>query len=211
MKSLLFIRWFLIVAVIGGLTRLSAQAPAAIPSAGDAKVYDYTLALTDRIRVSIFQEEELSVIARIDAKGCVNLNLVGEVRVAGMTRREAQKTVENAYREGRFLRNPQVTITVEDYALREVSIQGQVRAPGRYPLPIESTMTVLELVLRAGGLTDTAKGTEVSITRVTLDGEKTIKKVDVESLIKGKNRAKASDSSLLLEPGDIVYVPERII
>lgn len=177
----------------------------------DGKIYDYKLALTDRVRIAIFQEDDLSVIARIDAKGCVNLPLVGEVRIAGLTRRDAQAAVESAYREGRFLRNPQVTITVEDYAPREVSIQGQVRSPGRYPLPVESSMTVLELVTRAGGFTDTAKGTAVSVTRITIDGKKETYTIDVDSLIKGKDKAKIKDNSLVLEPGDIVYVPERII
>lgn len=197
--------WFaLALAVACGLR-------AADVSSTNGKVYDYKLALTDRVRIAIFQEDDLSVIARIDSKGCVNLPLVGEIRIAGLTRREAQASVENAYRDGRFLRNPQVTITIEDYAPREVSIQGQVRSPGRIPLPPESSMTILELVTRAGGFTDTAKGTDVRVTRVSLDGKKETFSIDVDSLIKGKDKAKIKDNSLVLEPGDIVYVPERII
>ena len=118
--------------------------------------------------------------------------------------------MENAYRDGRYLRNPQVTINVESYAAREISIQGQVRSPGRYPLPIETSMTVLELVTRAGGFTDTAKGTAVNITRVSLDGKKKVFTIDVDSLLKGKDRANITDNSLMLEPGDIVFVPERL-
>jgi polysaccharide export outer membrane protein len=171
----------------------------------------YTIALTDRLRITVYQEEDLSVIARVDSKGCVNLNLVGEVPVAGKSVSEAQKAIEVAYREGRYLKNPQVTINIEEYAPREVSIQGMVRNPGRYPLPIEANMTVLELVTKAGGLTDTAKGTAISVTRISPEGKKTVTTVDVESLIKGRDRAKATDNSLILQPGDIVYVPERII
>src|SRR5690606_8924385 len=101
---------------------------------------------------------DLSVIVRIDARGNINLKLVGDLRVAGMTVAEAQRAIENAYREGRYLRNPQATIAIEDYAPREVSISGQVKAPGRYLLPIESTFSIVELVTKAGGLTDIAKG-----------------------------------------------------
>jgi polysaccharide biosynthesis/export protein len=171
----------------------------------------YTIANTDRLRITVFQEEDLSVFSRVDAKGAVNLPLVGEVYVAGKTVSEAQQIIEAAYRDGRFLKKPQVTISIEEYAPREVSIDGKVRNPGRYPLPIEANMTVLELVTKAGGLTDTAKGTAVSVTRITADGKKNTFTVDVESLIKGKDRAKATDNSLVLQPGDIVYVPERII
>ena len=72
-------------------------------------------------------------------------------------------------------------------------------------------MTVLELVTKAGGFTDTAKGTAVNITRIKPDGKKQVFTIDVESLITGKDKANISDNSLMLQPGDIVYVPERII
>lgn len=171
----------------------------------------YTIACTDRLRITVYQEEDLSVIARVDAQGTVNLPLVGEVQIQGQTVSEAQKTIETAYRNGRFLKNPQVTINIEEYAPREVSIQGMVRNPGRYPLPIEASMTVLELVTKAGGLTDTARGTAISVTRISADGKKTVFNIDIESLIRGREKAKATDNSLILLPGDIVYVPERII
>lgn len=181
----------------------AAEAPATRPS--------YAIAGTDRLRITVYQEEDLSVFARVDAKGTVNLPLVGEVLVAGKTVSEAQQAIEAAYRDGRYLKKPQVTINIEEYASREVSIDGKVRNPGRYPLPIEANMTVLELVTKAGGFMDTAKGTAVSVTRIGADGKKTVFTVDVESLIKGRDRAKATDNSLVLQPGDIVYVPERII
>jgi polysaccharide biosynthesis/export protein len=176
-----------------------------------ATVLSYKITLTDLLRVDIYQEDDLRTMSRVDAKGKINLPLVGEVVVAGLTVSEAQKAVENAYRDGRYLRSPQVTINVEAYAAREVSIQGQVRSPGRYPMPIETAMTVLELVTRAGGFTDTAKGTAVNVTRVAPDGTKQVFTIDVDSLLKGKSRANIGDNSLMLEPGDIVFVPERII
>ena len=181
------------------------------PVASNQAVTAYKVNLTDLLRIDIYQEDDLRTMSRVDSKGKINLPLVGEVTVGGLTLSEAQKAVESAYRDGRYLRNPQVTINIETYAAREVSVQGQVRAPGRYPLPIETSMTVLELVSRAGGFTDTAKGTAVSITRVTPDGKKQVFTIDVDSLLKGKDRANITDNSLMLEPGDIVFVPERII
>jgi polysaccharide export outer membrane protein len=187
---------------------LQAQSSSSAPS---QPTLAYKITLTDLLRVDIYQEEDLRTMSRVDAKGNINLPLVSEVHVAGLTISEAQKAVETAYREGRFLRSPQVTINVEAYAAREVSIQGQVRSPGRYPLPIETSMTVLELVTRAGGFTDTAKGTAVNVTRVSPDGKKQVFTIDVDSLLKGKDRANINDNSLMLEPGDIVFVPERLI
>jgi polysaccharide biosynthesis/export protein len=171
----------------------------------------YTIARTDRLRVSVFQEPDLSIISRVDAKGAINLPLVGEIVVAGLTLAQAQTRIEEAYRDGRFLRAPQVTLNVEEYAPREISISGEVRNPGRLSLPVEAGMTVLEAITRAGGFTDTARGNAVTITRILPDGTKEVYTVDVQSTIRGRARASVADSSMLLLPGDIVFVPQRII
>lgn len=196
---------------IAGLSSKAAESDAAATPPVPATRASYSIANTDKLRITVYQEEDLSVFSRVDAQGKVNLPLVGEVSVAGKTVSEAQHVIEAAYRDGHYLKKPQVTINIEEYAPREVSIDGKVRTPGRYPLPIEANMTVLELVTKAGGMTDTAKGTAISVTRISADGKKSVFTVDIESLIKGRDRAKATDNSLVLQPGDIVYVPERII
>jgi polysaccharide biosynthesis/export protein len=178
---------------------------------GDKKNYIHTLALADRVRIVVYQEEDLASLTRIDARGRVNLPLIGEITIGSLTVIEAQAAIENAYKDGRFLRNPQVTVSVEEYAPREVSIQGQIRNAGRYALPVESTLTVVELVTKAGGITDIGKGSAVTVTRILPNGTKKVFTVDVDSVIRGRKDTKADDSALLLQPGDIVYVPERLI
>lgn len=176
------------------------------------KSYVHKLQLADRVRVGIYQEDDLTTVARIDARGMVNLPLVQEVAIGGLTVTEAQELIQARYREGRFLRNPQVTLSVEEYAPREVSIHGQVRGPGRYSLPNESTYTVVELVTKASGFTDIAKGSAVTVRRQMPDGSVKTFVVDVESIIKGKKSdPKLDEQNILLLPGDIVNVPERLI
>jgi polysaccharide export outer membrane protein len=177
----------------------------------DKKNYVHTLALADRVRIAVFQEDDLTSLSRVDARGRVNLPLIGEIAIGGLTVVEAQAAIENAYKDGRFLRNPQVTVSVEEYAPREVSIQGRIRNAGRYTLPIESTFTVVELVTKAGGIDDIGKGSAVTVTRILPDGTRKVFTVDVDSVIKGKKDSKSDDSTMLLQPGDIVYVPERLI
>jgi len=206
-----FALWLVALGALLGATVLPARAQDAPLKPESRKALLYTIAITDSLRVSVFGEEDLSRVSRVDAKGTVNLPLIGEVKVFGLTLREAEQLIANAYREGRFLRNPQVTINVEIYAIREISVQGQVKNPQRVVLPAESTMSVLEAVTKCGGFTDTAKGTEVRVTRIGADGKVKVFVVDIDSLIKGKNKAKSEDDSLLLLPGDIIYVPERII
>ncbi len=207
MKPARFLPLFLAALVLGGTL------PAFGQGAGktDKKTYVHTLGLADRVRVVVYQEDDLTSLTRIDARGRINLPLIGEIVIGNMTVVEAQAAIEGAYKEGRFLRNPQATVSVEEYAPREVSIQGAIRNPGRYTLPIESTLTVVDLVTKANGITDIGKGTAVTVTRILPDGTKKVFTVDVDSVIKGKKDTKVDDSSLMLLPGDIVYVPERMI
>lgn len=205
----LFLFWLTLAVVTRAQESGDAAGPR--PASGTTTSPAYVLTNTDRLLVTVYGEDELSKIARIDSQGRINLPLIGEVVIAGLKVADAQLVVEKAYQEGRFLRAPRVYITVEEYAAREVSIQGQVRSPGRYPLPIEASMTILELVTRAGGFTDTAKGTAVKVTRILKDGSKQNFDIDVESLIKGRRGANVQDNSLILQAGDIIFVPERLI
>ncbi len=205
-----FACWFAALSLLlGAAGAARAQITPLKPESRKALLY--TIAITDSLRVSVFGEDDLSRVSRVDARGMINLPLIGEIKVYGFTLREAEQAIADAYRDGRYLRNPQVTINVEVYAIREISVQGQVKSPQRVVLPAESTMSVLEAVTKCGGFTDTAKGTEVRVTRIGPDGKVKVFVVDVDSLIKGKNKAKSEDDSLLLLPGDIIYVPERII
>lgn len=171
----------------------------------------YTLSPGDKVRVAVFQEEDLSALTRVDGRGAINLPLIGDLRVIGLTLNDAQRVVEQGYKDGRILREPKVTISVEEYARREISVLGEVRAPGKYDLPIESSLTLVEAITRAGGFTDIARGTEVRITRIDGEGKETNLTVDVQSIIRGLGKSKAEDNSLLLQPNDIVFVPQRII
>ncbi len=171
----------------------------------------YKIAVTDKLGISVVGEDDLSVVSRVDAKGTINLKLLGEVNVYGLTVSAAQKAIEAAYRDGRYLRNPQVTITIEDYAPRVVTITGQIKSPSRYSMPVETAMSLVDLIGMAGGFTDTAKGTEVRVTRVYPDGTRKTFTVDVDSLMKGKDHGKAADAEFPLEANDLVFVPERVI
>jgi polysaccharide export outer membrane protein len=204
---------FLLLAVLAAVTVAPALADNSGGKDNSPKSQVYNIRTTDKLRISVFQEDDLSTMSRVDAKGTVNLPLVGEIRVYGLTLSEAEHAIAAAYRDGQFLRNPEVTVAVEEYAPREVSIQGQVKNPGRYALPIEATLSVLDLVTKAGGFTDTAQGTAVKITRILTDGTTKVITLDVQSLIRGKSDAKVNEenNALLLQPDDIVYVPERII
>lgn len=170
---------------------------------------NYRLRPLDLIRVTVLREPELSTQVRLDANGEVDLPLVGAVKVVDLTRTEAQRRVEAAYIEERFLRRPQVTIFIEEYSPREISILGQVRSPGKYPLPVETNLTVVEAITRAGGLTDVAKGSDVRLTRVGKDGEEVAHRFNVDAALRGRSRDGEAEK-LMVQPGDVIFVPESL-
>src|SRR6185312_15892074 len=91
-----------------------------------------------------------------------------------------------------------------------VAITGQIKKPGRYSLPAEGPMSIVDLVGRAGGFTDIAKSEDVTIARrAEQSREKTIIHVDVRAIIQRTGELRADDPSLMLHAGDLVYVPER--
>jgi len=93
--------------LVAGQFALQAQ-PADSTVIDPRKALAYRIATNDRIRIGVFQEPDLDMIGRVDMKGTINLHLLGAVKLIGMTISEAEKTVQEAYRNGRYLRNPQV-------------------------------------------------------------------------------------------------------
>ena len=144
----------------GGLAarrpRSSAPDPAAVHTA-------YTLTSGDVIRVQILGPDEPPPSQQhIDTLGNITMPLIGDVHVAGLTRDQAQQAIAQEYVKQRYYKEPQITINIDDYADREVSITGMVKAPGRFPPPDrDGLFRVVDLVTKAGGFTDIAKGSDV--------------------------------------------------
>lgn len=177
------------------------------------KVIPYRITRGDRLAVQVFGEPDLTAGGkRVEARGTINLALIGDVYVYGMTVEEAARAIEKAYQVGRILRYPQVTVTVEQYAPRVVNVLGQVKFPGRIELTPEQQWTIKDVIMKVGGFSDTARGTAVKVTRTMPDGSTKVYTLDVQSALRGSNRASgSSDASFIVEPGDVIYVPEKII
>src|SRR6185312_4406143 len=183
---------------VAGLTDAKSQgsAPAsgaapettAATSAMRAPKFVYRIGPADRVHVSVFREPTLATDAVVDGEGNVSLALVGDIHLAGLTVGEARKKVEDAYRATGKLNEPVgISLSMVDYYPQEVTITGQIRSPARYLLPSEGTLSVVELVTKAGGFTDIAKGQDVIIShRSGPDGKKTISHVDVAAILHGE-------------------------
>ena len=125
---------------------------------------DYRLAPGDVLDVKVFQADELSSRERISDAGSITLPLIGQLRVAGLTPRQAEDLISAAFAKD-YLQDPQVDIHVTEFADLEVSIGGEVNKPGVFP--IRGRTTLLEGIALAGGTTVRAKTEEVVVFRST--------------------------------------------
>ncbi len=109
------------------------------------------LGVGDAIRVTVYQQPDLTTEARISERGGVAMPLVGEVKVAGMTPAEASRSIGAALKQGKYLKNPQVTVALTTLRSRQVSVLGLVARPGRYALD-DTSSQLTDVIAAAGGV-----------------------------------------------------------
>jgi polysaccharide export outer membrane protein len=115
----------------------------------------------DLVEMSVFDTPELSGKLRVSNTGDVILPLVGTLHLQGLTAGEAQTLIRQKFIAGGFLKDPQVTVFISEYATQNVSIVGEVHKPGIYPA--FGTHRLLDYLSLAEGLTPLA-GTAIVIT-----------------------------------------------
>jgi polysaccharide biosynthesis/export protein len=115
----------------------------------------------DLLEMSVFDTPELSGKLRVSNAGDISLPLVGSVHVDGMKAVEAQTLIRQKYIDGNFLKDPQVSLFIAEYATQGVSIVGEVKSPGIYPA--FGSHHLLDYLSVAQGLTPLA-GTTIVIT-----------------------------------------------
>ena len=120
----------------------------------------YLLGAGDQIAILVYQEPDLTTITKINQSGAINLPLVGEVKLEGLTIEEAKRSIEDKLRDG-FLVYPDVTLSVKEY--RPFFIHGEVERPGSYKYQAEINLE--QAIALAGGLKDRASRSQWLIWR----------------------------------------------
>ena len=130
------------------------------PAPGDGATY--RIGPHDLLKIEVFEVEELSSEERVSDDGVIVMPLVGGIRVAGLTPREAGQEIADVLGKS-YLQDPQVSIFVSEYASQDVTVAGAVKQPG--VIPIKGRTTLLQSIAMAGGLADLANDNEVVIFR----------------------------------------------
>lgn len=165
----------------------------------------YYIGAGDSLNVNVWRNEELTMTIPVRPDGKISMPLIGDVQAAGLS--ASQLSTELQSKLVNFIRNPQVTVIVASadssgYQNR-VRITGAINTP--LSLPYRDGMTILDLVLESGGLTEFANGNNAKLFRKSEDGVKAYKVRLLDILNKG-NLA----TNYELAPSDIVTVPERL-
>ena len=149
----------------------------------------YALGAGDRLRITVFGQEDLSGEFEVDGAGAISMPLIGQVSAAGKTTPALEQAITASLAEG-YLRDPRVSAEVINY--RPFYILGEVSSAGEYPYT--SGLSVLNAVASAGGFTYRANKRIVFIKAVDGDGEITYQ----------------LNSQVLVQPGDTIRIGERI-
>lgn len=161
---------------------------------------DYILSSGDTLDLMVYREPDLGMRSKIARDGRVQLPLLGEVKVAGMSVREAQDHLRQLY-DADYLVDPQIYLNISSYTQRKITVIGQVSRPGSYELQGNESLGILEAIGMAGGFTRIADTKNVVVKRRT--GEK------VETIKVNTKRLESPDGgSFQVLPGDILTVGE---
>lgn len=154
----------------------------------------------DTFDVNVFDERDLSGTYRVGSDGTIDFPLIGQLRVEDLEPHQAAEMIAGKLAE-KYLKHPQVSILVKEQTSKKIMVIGQVSKPGAFPYA--ANMTVVEAISIAGGFTPIASKNKTTITRVE-GGKKLSLEVPVADVGEGKAR------NVLLRPGDIISVPERL-
>lgn len=183
----------------------SSQPVTEMPEAVDDVVAEYRMGVGDRVSVQVWKSPELSVEVPVRPDGKISVPLVGDVSAAGKSTQQLSSQLAESF--SAYVRNPQVTVIVREPVsanfLRRVRVTGAVGEP--VSIAHQQGMTVLDLVVLAGGVTEFANANGAKLYRKYGDKIKVypIKLDDI--LNKG-----GLETNYVLSPADVITVPERL-
>ena len=183
-------------------TQTQTQPVAATAAAPAAAVADYRLGAGDVLRISVYQNPDLTLETRVTEAGVVSFPLLGSIRLGGLSVTQAEKLIADGLRNGNFVKQPQVTIAVVQVRGNQASVLGMVNRPGRYPIEV-TDMRLSDLLATAGGTT--SGGTDVIVVTGMRNGQPFRMEVDLPTLFTSAGR----DKDIQIKNGDAIWVDRQ--
>jgi polysaccharide export outer membrane protein len=172
----------------------------AAAAAAPAQNGDYVIGPGDVVRITVFQNPDLTTETRVSESGTITFPLVGAVPAAGQSTTALEQAIAQKLRDGGFMNRPQVNANVLQYKSIQVSVLGQVNRPGRFPLD-QAQNRLSEVLAMAGGILPTGADVVTLVTRE--NGKERKVEIDVPGMLRTGDLAK----DIALQNGDVIYVP----
>jgi polysaccharide export outer membrane protein len=163
---------------------------------------DYIVGEGDVLKIAVFNNDDLTTVARVSGEGVIKLPLIGQIEVGGLTVSQISDKISTLLADG-YVVNPQVSIFVQEFRSKKAFIMGEVHKPGYHVL--SGNTTLLELLSVAGGVTkDAADKATIKRKSGSTNKEETIITIDLKSLLE------KGDTSLdvPIMDGDSIYIPK---
>ena len=156
--------------------------PAPLSAADASGEPSYRIGAFDKLIIDVFGVEELAREVQVDGSGDITYPLVGRVAAKGLTPIELAQVIAGRLR-GTYIRDPQVSVNLKETVSQVVTVDGQVKDPGLYP--VLGSMTLMRAVARAGGTSEFAKLDDVVVFR-TVDQQKYVALYNLGAIRRGQ-------------------------
>ena len=176
------------------------------PSRASRSVADYVLQPQDLVKFEVFQETDMERKVRLSRDCQITLPLIGTVDLKGRTIQQAQYLIQELYNRD-YLVNPQINLLVLEYAKHDVKVLGQVEKAGAVEIPTDKPLKLLDSIALAGGFTRLADRKHITLTRQNPDGKTVTSEINADDILQSKR----SSDEWILQEGDVIFVPERIL
>lgn len=177
-------------------------------NAMDALDNQYHLAIGDRVSFQIKEDEDPPKLLTVMDSGDLEIPYIGLFPAAGKTCRQLAFQLKAVLQKQYYYRATVIiSVDLKAKTRGKVYLTGAVRIPGPQKIPNDGPFTLSQAIMRAGGFTDFADERDVRVTRsIPKEGDKTFT-VNVQKVLQqGK-----LNSDMKLDPGDLIYVPEKLV
>ncbi len=165
----------------------------------DVFVKEYRIGPKDLLEITVFELPELNQTVRVSEDGSISLPLLGQVAIGGMAKDAVEQKLASLLEE-KYLKNARVTVFIREYQSQRAAVIGAVGKPGMYELIGRTTL--LQLISKAGGLTDRASK-EMFVLREAKNGVRARIAIDLDDLINKGNQK----YDIPLQANDTVNIP----
>ena len=191
----------LAMAAVGPVAQAQPAPPLPVDASAPATP-EYRIGSGDVLRISVYQNPDMTLETRVTEAGIVSFPLIGAIRIGGLTVTATERLIADGLRSGNFVKQPQVTVVVLQVRGNQASVLGQVNRPGRYPIEV-ADMRLTDLLAMAGGAA--VNGSDVVVVTGVREGRPFRREVDLPSVFAPGGKEK----DLLIVNGDSIWVDRQ--